>query len=182
MPALAKPELALGRFSSVSFDPQSKRTVTIHSDSRSFPRDFCIRVWDNDSGGLLAVMAEQSGQTVYASFSPDSARILSAAWDGAARVWDSESGVCLLSLEQHEGGLTKAIFSLDGCYIATASRYRNVHLWRGEDGVRLATFAEHTRWVTDLAFSPDGRTLASGGVDGIVHIRDIKGSFSTDVS
>ena len=58
VPALAKPELALGRFSSVSFDPQSKRTVTIHSDSRGLPRDFCIRVWDNDSGGLLAVMAE----------------------------------------------------------------------------------------------------------------------------
>ena len=177
VPARAKPRLALGHFESVSFDPQSKPTVTTHLQFHFQDKetDNSVWVWDNNTGELLVVMAGHSDLVNHATFSPDGRRILSASEDGTAKVWDAESGVCLLSLEGHEAELTRAIFSLDGCYIATASRDGNVHLWRGEDGMRLTTFAEHTTGVTHLVFSPDGRTLASGDLSGIVHIRDISG-------
>ena len=175
VPAVAKPDAALGYFRALLFDPQSKRVVTTHGDLPNGKTDSRVRIWDNDTGELLVVMAGHSGLADYASFSPDGRRVLSASHDGTARVWDAESGVCLLSLEGHEAGLTNAIFSPDGCYIATASIDRNVYLWRGEDGIRLATFAEHTIDVKHLVFLPDGRALASGGFDGIVHIRDISG-------
>ena len=144
-------------------------------NSRSLPSDFCVRIWNNDSGELLAVMAEQSGQTVHASFSPNSARILSAAWDGAARVWDAESGVCLLSFQSPDRAPPTAVFSPDGRYTATVYDDRNVQVWRGEDKVRLGIVVEHTKTVSRLVFSLDGRTLASGDRDGIVHMGDIGG-------
>ena len=175
VPAVAKLDTALGNFRSLSFDPQSKRTVTTHSRLPNGEMDYCVRIWDNETGELLVVMPGHSGLANYASFSPDGGRVLSASEDGTAKVWDAESGVCLLSLEGHEAELTNAIFSPDGRYIATASGDRNVLLWRGEDGMRVVTFAEHTNWVTHLVFSPDGRTLASGDFSGIVHIRDISG-------
>ena len=170
----AQPDSALGHFLSVSFDAQSKRTVTTHLDLPNGDMDFCVRVWDNDTGELLVVMAGHSGLVTRATFSPDGRRVLSASDDGTAKVWDAESGVCMLSLEEQGEKLRKAIFSPDGCYIATASNDMNVQLWRA-DGVRLATFAEHTAWVDHLVFSPDGRTLASGDYQGNVHIRDISG-------
>ena len=172
---MAKPDAALGDFKSLSFDPQSKRTVTTHWDSPNEKTGSCMRIWDHDTRELLVEMAGHSDRVSHATFSPDGRRILSASYDGTARVWDAQSGVCLFSLDGHEREVTGAIFSPDGRYIATASRDRNVHLWRGEDGMRLATFAEHTIGVTDLVFSPDGRTLASGDHVGIVHIRDISG-------
>ena len=174
VPAVANPYALFGTFSSLSFDPQSKRTVTTHQHPR-YEMDLCVRVWDNDTGELLASMAGHSKTVDPASFSPDGRRVLSASMDGTAKVWDAESGVCLLSLGGHEAGVWSAIFSPDGRHIATAFYDRNIRLWRGEDGMCLATFAEHTRGVSHLAFSPDGHTLASGDVDGIVHIRDISG-------
>ena len=173
VPALATPDPGLGQFESLSFDPENQRAVSTHGQSRNGEVDSCVRVWDNETSELLAVLTGHSGKVTHANFSPDGRRVLSSSLDRTAKVWDPESGACLLSLEEVEEGLTKAIFSPDGCYIATASDHGYVQLWSGEDGVRLATFAEHTRWVTHLAFSPDGRTLASGDNDGIVHIRDI---------
>ena len=181
VPPVAQPDATLGSFHSLSFDPQSRRTVTTQKSFDEM-KDYRVRVWDNNTGELLVVMAGHSKDVVNACFSPDGARVLSRSVDGTAKVWDAGSGVCLLSLKGHEDALSSAIFSPDGCYIATASEDGIVRLWRGEDGECLATVAEHTNVVTHLVFSPDGRTLASGGVDGIVHIRDIKGSFSTDVS
>ena len=169
-----KPGPALGQFMSVSFDPQSKRTVSVHWEFPNGEMDCSVRVWDNETGELLASMGGHSERATHASFSPDGRQVLSASMDGTAKVWDAESGVCLLSLDRHGAGLTKAIYSPDGCYIATASEDETVRLWRG-DGMCLATFAEHTTRVTDLAFSPDGHTLASGDGDGIVHIRDLGG-------
>ena len=172
---MAKLDTALGNFRSLSFDPQSKRTVTTHSRLPNGEMDYCVRIWDNDTGELLVVMSGHSERMTHAEFSPDGRRVLSASHDGTARVWDAESGVCLFSLEEHKTALMKAIFSLAGCYIVTASSDRNVRLWRGEDGIRLATFAEHTAGGMDLVFSPDGQTLSSGDWDGIVHIRGISG-------
>ena len=169
-----KSHSGLGQFRSVSFDPQSKLTVSTHSRLPNGEIDSCVRVWDNDTGELLVVIAGHLGPVARATFSPDGRHILSASWDGTVKVWDAESGACLLTLEGHEAEPPEAIYSPDGCYIATASNDMDIRLWTG-DGVRLATFAEHSAKVARLAFSPDGRTLASGDYDGIVHIRDLSG-------
>ena len=171
---MAQPDGVLGNFYTLSFDPQSKRTVTTHLDLPNEKMDSCVRIWDIDTGELLVVMVGHSGIVTRATFSPDGRRVLSASMGATAKVWDAESGVCLLTLEGHEAEPPEAIYSPDGCYIATASNDMNIRLWTG-DGVRLATFAEHTTRVEHLAFSPDGRTLASGDDDGIVHIRDLSG-------
>ena len=169
MPALAKPDSALGQFQSLAFDAQSKRAVTTHHDSSNG-----VRVWDSDTGQLLVVMCGHSGEVTDASFSPDGRRVLSASRDGTAKVWDSESGVCLLSLQAHGFGLESAVFSPDGCYIAAGSVRGDVQLWSG-GSVCLATFVEHIFIVTHLVFSPDGRTSCSGDDAGIVCLRDICG-------
>ena len=103
--------------------------------------------------------------------------LLSVSADGSLKIWDAESWQETASLAgdgvgYHEG----ACFSPDGKYAAAASRnYLTgafvVQLWRVGKASCAAVFTEHKTYIEHIAFSPNGEFLASGNVEGLVHIR-----------
>nr|VWP01300.1 Polyketide synthase/peptide synthetase [Ganoderma boninense] len=152
----------------LSFNPESTRIVTAHGHLNGKPEDYVVRIWDIATGAVLALLAGHTAIVKHASFSPDGRSILSiqASPDGLARIWDAVSWRETLSFKT-DGGT--GCFSPCGKYIVT--RGAQVKLWRASDGLWLVTFTEHKGYVSHVVFSPNGEFLASGDLDGIVHIR-----------
>jgi len=71
----------------VSFSPDGTHIVTASADKTA-------RVWDSQTGRLLATMTGHSGRVNYVAFSPDGKRIVSVSDDGTARVWMPHPANC----------------------------------------------------------------------------------------
>ncbi|KAI1782619.1 WD40-repeat-containing domain protein [Ganoderma leucocontextum] len=151
-----------------SFDPESRRIVTVHRGRSS---EDVIRIWDVATGAALVALAGRTVLVMDVSFSPDGRSILSASCDGFAKIWDAEHGRETASLGRGELAIMNARFSPDGKYVVTASRGEKVQLWRTGDGSCVAVFTGYGTRVTHVAFSSDGEYLASGDFDGVVCIR-----------
>ena len=152
--------------------------------------DGTVRVWDAESGGVVAVLRghERSVETVgYApdgqqiatcptvAFSPDGRLIASwiASWsdDKIVRLWDVESGAELAALPGHEGFVKSVAFSPDGRWIVSGSE-KIVRVWDVESGGELAVLRRYEATVEYVALSPDGRCIASGLSDGTLRVSD----------
>src|SRR5262249_25108442 len=54
-----------------------------------------------------------------------------------------------------------------------------VHVWNTADGTPVLSARDHAAEVLAVAFAPDGSSLASGGADGLIQLRDSRtGSVS----
>jgi len=148
-----------------AFSPDGKRIVTA-----SF--DHTARVWDAETGHLLATLTGHTDDVLDAAFSPDGKRIVTASKDDTARVWDSESGALLATLTGHTDQVLDAAFSPDGKRIVTASEDHAARVWDAESGHLLATLTGHTDWVFDAAFSPDGRRIVTASKDDTARVWD----------
>jgi WD40 repeat protein len=106
------------------------------------------------------------------AFSPDSARLASASYDGTVKVWDASSGECLQTLEGHSDWVSSVAFSPDSARLASASNDGTVKVWDASSGECLQTLKGYSDWVSSVAFSPDSARLASASHDGTVKVWD----------
>ena len=106
-----------------------------------------------------------------ATFSADSARVVTAGDGDEARVFRASDGARLLRL-RHPGGVAEAAFSHDRVLVATAGETGTVVVWRADDGTRVQTLVQGGS-VGSVAFSPDGRLLLSASTNGSVVLWDV---------
>jgi WD40 repeat protein len=66
------------------FSPDGKLVVTGSHDKHA-------RIWDAETGTLLATLSTDGSEVQTAEFSPDGKRLVTASFDGVARIWDVES-------------------------------------------------------------------------------------------
>jgi WD40 repeat protein/serine/threonine protein kinase len=101
-------------------------------------------------------------------YSPDGARLLTAAYDGRARIWDARSGALLHELE-HDAPVIRIEWSGDGTRVVTAALDGSVALWDAATGAR-SQLLSHDAPAEAVVFSPDGARLVTATAEGAVRL------------
>jgi WD40 repeat protein len=148
-----------------AFSPDGKSIVTTAEGNTA-------RVWDADTGKLLATLTGHTGPVNHASFSPDGNRVVTASQDATARVWDAQSGNLVATLSWPNVEVRVAAFSPDGQRIVTAGTDNTARVWDSQSGALLVTLSGHSAVVYDAAFSPDGTRVVTASDDHTARVWD----------
>jgi WD40 repeat protein len=140
---------------SFAFSPDGTRLASAGEDRTA-------RLWDVQTGALLATYQGHVSKVLGVAFSPDGKRLLTTSADGTARQWDVGTGREVEPpYDRHSGNVTAAVYSPDARRVASTGSDRTVRIWEASGRRDLAVLHGHTGNVTALAFAPDGERLAS---------------------
>ncbi|MBZ0286589.1 MAG: WD40 repeat domain-containing protein [Anaerolineae bacterium] len=101
-------------------------------------------------------------------FSPDSATLVCSTLDSVS-LWDVERGQKKAQLQTAALHVT---YSPDGATLVITGR--DLTFFDTRTGKKTQTLKGHTDGTTGVAFSPDGVRLATGGMDGVVRVGNLK--------
>ena len=160
---------------SCSYSPDGRRIVSGGYDNT-------LKIWDAETGSLLADLIGHKDDIISCSYSPNGRRIVSGSSDLTLKIWNAETGSLLTDLTGHKGGVTSCSYSPDGTHIVSGSYDNTLKIWDAETGGLLIDRIGHTRGVSSCSYSPDGRCVVSGSWDGALKIWDAKtGSLLADL-
>ena len=125
------------------------------------------RVWDVNTGELIATLHEEGPAVSAIAFSRDAKKVITGDWDVYAMIWDVETGQVLHELRfgpwpfghLSPGPVVAVALSRDGRYLAAgASSPDEIKVWDTQTGEEMLTLAGPPPIETKyLAFFPDGR-------------------------
>ncbi len=171
---------SLGKILAMALSPDGK-WLAVAGDLRTSTDEQtqAIRLYDFESGKLVALLKGHTGFIRSLAFSPDGSRLISGSSDNTAILWDTgvQAGVqvpepkLLRRLEGHKADIFTVAFSPDGNRAVTGSYDKDLRLWQVSDGSQIALMAGHGDKVQRLAVAPDG-TIASGDVSGAILLWD----------
>jgi WD40 repeat protein/transcriptional regulator with XRE-family HTH domain len=134
--------------------------------------DGTVRLWDSDTGRLLAALRGHAGLVRAVALSADGQLMASAGDDGAVRLWEPETGQLLAVLEGHTGTVWCMALSADGRRIVSGGVDDTARLWDPRTRQLVATLRGHSSLIWGVALSMDGRLAASSSLDGTVRLWD----------
>src|SRR5208282_2130821 len=140
---------------------------------------------NSEAGALTAALLTQErwpvvtgaikhdGAVIFAQFSPDGQRVVTASTDQTARVWDAATGKALSEPMKHDGAVYSAQFSPDGQRVVTASTDQTARVWDAATGKALSEPMKHDGWVNSAQFSPDGQRVVTASSDKTARVWDV---------
>lgn len=148
-----------------------------------------IRLLKAEGGALsvkVVIPAHKDAPIWAVSFSPDGARLYSAARDKSAASWDiaKPKPGRLATFDGHEVEVRGLSLDSEGNVLATAGNQdKSVRVWdvSGDAPKAMATLKLADR-VVSVAVSPDGKTVAVGGAKGVPAIYQRKDKALTKVA
>ena len=130
-----------------------------------------VRIWNVQQRQIIAQLEGHSAAVGSLKFSLDSRTLVSGGNDELINLWEVSNWQRLGTIPNN-GAVYAVDFSPDEGVIAASGW--ETSLWSIINGEKIATLAKGSDWIRTVAFSPDGSTLASGGRDGTVRLRNIK--------
>ena len=97
---------------------------------------------------------------LYAAYSPDGSKIVTASEDHTARIWEARTGLQLGPALQHGDEVRMAEFSPDGTRVVTASEDRTARVWDVQTGQAIGTPMQGTHDMLSARFRPTASTLS----------------------
>lgn len=130
-----------------------------------------VKLFDRQSGELLADLLVSEDALFSAVFSPTGDRIATAGADGSVTVFAvADLSAPQFVIEDHADWVNSVAWSADGKSLVTASRDKTAKLFDADSGVLKLTFSEHGRNVTQALFLPGDQEVISGSDDGKLRI------------
>ncbi|MEG3861650.1 WD40 repeat domain-containing protein [Microcoleus sp. herbarium12] len=142
--------------------------------SRNLPKHRAIEIWQE--GELRHTSLGHEGEITAIVISPDSQFIATGSADTTIKIWNLETGklICTfgshLTWGAHKGGIASLAFSPIAQTLASSSSDGTIKLWnfnRRECSQTIKGYANC------LALSRDGQTLAAGGWDRNIQLRQL---------
>jgi serine/threonine protein kinase/WD40 repeat protein len=124
-----------------------------------------IKLWDPNSGQLIATLSGHTGWISWLEFSRDGDTLYSASCDQTVRIWDLNEFRCLSVLRGHRDELSCLSLSPDGSRLVTGSKDGTVYVWRTQPKPRPKQFVSRPlpwgQWPAHWTFSyaPNGEHL-----------------------
>ncbi len=125
-----------------------------------------IEVWAQSS------MLPHKRVVLAASFSPDSAKVATAADDNSIRIWNADLATMLFVLRGHSAAIHSVSFSPAGDKVVSAASDNLAKIWDVNTGTLLRTLKGHAGVVASASFSPDGTQVVTASDDGTVRLWD----------
>ncbi|HWO19850.1 MAG TPA: WD40 repeat domain-containing protein, partial [Kofleriaceae bacterium] len=135
--------------------------------------DETLKVWDLESGRVLATLQGHADSVRGCAVTADGRRVVSASQDQTLKVWDLDSGRELTTLQGHTARVTACAVTADGRRVVSASQDRTLKVWDLDSGRELATMQGHVARVTACAVTPDGRRVVSASDDQMLKVWDL---------
>jgi small GTP-binding protein len=132
--------------------------------------DHTIRLWDGETGTLLATLEGHTEEVNSVVWSSDKSTLISGSDDQTIRIWDTANGIERRSLKW-QASIVRCLAWSEECQTLAAGT-ENGKIWllnlQGESHTQMD--GSHSRPVYDLAWSPDGRLLASASMGGTARL------------
>jgi WD40 repeat protein len=143
-----------GAVFSVTYSQDGSRLVTAGEDRM-------VRVWNPDTGELLATFEGHGGKVGGAAFDPTGELVASASEDWTVRVWRVDGGRPPMTLGGAGGPLRAVAFSRDGRLIAAAGSAGYTYVWEWPSGKLLAKMKMHSDLINSIEFGEGAEILTA---------------------
>ncbi len=148
----------------VAFSPDSKKLAAAGADR-------AIRVWDVESGKLLATIEDHADWILDVAFSPDGKKLASASRDKTAKVFDVEKKESQVTFPGHAQTVNAVAFTSDGKQVLSAGDDNTIRYWSVADEAKQARqIGGFGGPVFKIELAPDGKTFAACSSDKTVKV------------
>lgn len=152
----------------VKISPDKSKLATCSSKGK-------IRIYEFDSGKLLATFTEHSKGVSDIAFSPlDSNTLASCSDDMTIILWSIAKKKSIKILKKHTYHITTMKFNSKGNLLISGAADESIVIWDLSSGQSLKTLAAHSDPISCVCLTPDDTLVVSASYDGLMRLFDIE--------
>lgn len=145
--------------------------VAIAPDGKTFAAanvDHAIRIYELESGKLLATFSGHEDSVDQVEWSPDGKAAISVDASGKIKLWDPATAKETGTISAGDYATRAVALSPDGKTIAWAGEWGRIHIQDRTTLAEKGTLPGKDNMVKRLVFTPDGKSLVVGDLGGVV--------------
>ncbi|KAF4613911.1 hypothetical protein D9613_008174 [Agrocybe pediades] len=159
-----------GDISALAFSHDGKKLISGSSDHT-------IRIWDVDTGNVVAGPFEGHTSTIHSlALSSDGSKLISGSEDRSVRLWNVFSNESDIAppCQSITGNVYTVAWSPDGTRIASGQYGGTVAVWSAQNGEAVIEPFHHSLANWSISFSPDSSRITAGTHHGAVVSWDLR--------